>query len=194
MTYDTLIKTMEVSAHEKIHDLIAAAQQDAEEITSEANAQAERIKRNHLETARKSAAIEKNKKLYAQKEEVKAALIRHKEAIYEAAFEEAGKKLKGIRNNPGYPALFEKLLDESLRDLEPEELRFHVDKPDEALCTRLIQERHLKGHIFTDIVTSGGLVVATPDEQIVIFNTVESRLEKAHERLKTEIYSVLYGV
>lgn len=193
MTYDTLIKTMEVSAHEKIHDLIAAAQQDAEEITSEANAQAEGIKRNHLDIARKSAAVEKNKKLYAQKEEVKAALIRQKEATYMAAFEEAEKKLKRIRSNPGYPALFEKLLDEALRELEPEELRFHVDKPDEALCTRLIQDRHLKGHVFTDIVTSGGLVVATPDEQIIIFNTIESRLEKAHERLKTEIYSLLYG-
>jgi V/A-type H+/Na+-transporting ATPase subunit E len=193
MTYDTLIKTMEVSAQEKIQDLIAAAQQDAEEITGEANAQAERIKRNHLDSARKSVSIEKNKKLYAKKEEVKAALIRQKETIYEAAFEEAGKKLSGIRNNPGYPALFEKLLHEALRELEPEELRFHVDKPDEALCTRLIQDLHLKGHIFTDIVTSGGVVVATPDEQIVIYNTVESRLEKAHERLKMEIYSVLYG-
>jgi|WetSurMetagenome_2_1015567.scaffolds.fasta_scaffold31711_3 vacuolar-type H+-ATPase subunit E/Vma4 len=193
MTYDTLIKTMEASAHEKIHDLIAAAQQDAEEITSEANAQAERMIRTHLDAARKSAAIEKNKKLYAQKEEVKAALIRQKEAIYEAAFEEAGKKLNGIRNNHAYPALFEKLLDEALLEIEPQELRFHIDKPDEALCTRLIQDRHLKGPIFTDIATSGGLVVATADEQIVIFNTIESRLEKAHERLKKEIYSVLYG-
>jgi V/A-type H+-transporting ATPase subunit E len=193
MTYDTLIKTMEVSAQEKIAELLASAQEHATEITSTANAQGEKIQKNLMDKARKSVSIEKNKELYAIREEVKAALIREKGVLYQAAFDEAGKKLNEVRNSPRYQELFESLLDEALGELEPQELRYHVDKSDEALCARIVSARNLKGLVQADIVTAGGLIVSSADEQVRVFNTIESRLERAQERMKTEIYSVLYG-
>lgn len=193
MTYDTLIKTMEVSAQEKIAELLASAQEHATEIISTANAQGEKIQKNLMDKARKSVSIEKNKELYAIREEVKAALIREKGVSYQAAFDEAGKKLKEVRNGPRYPELFESLLDEALGELEPQELRYHVDKADEALCARIVSARNLEGVVQADIVTAGGLIVSSADEQVRVFNTIESRLERAHERMKMEIYSVLYG-
>jgi vacuolar-type H+-ATPase subunit E/Vma4 len=51
----------------------------------------------------------------------------------------------------------------------------------------------LNGDIVTDISCAGGLNASTKDGRFVIFNTVESRFERAKVLLKREVYAALYG-
>jgi len=48
-------------------------------------------------------------------------------------------------------------------------------------------------NIQSDIESIGGLCVSSSDEKITVLNTIESRVERARELLKQEIFGVLYG-
>jgi vacuolar-type H+-ATPase subunit E/Vma4 len=51
----------------------------------------------------------------------------------------------------------------------------------------------VSSQIATDVTCAGGLNVYSHDERFVIFNTLESRLKKAKEIYRPEIFSVLFG-
>ena len=83
-----------------------------------------------------------------------------------------------------------------MKPSEPlEEKRFvvHIDKQDENLIQGILADLNSSGKVKTDLHTAGGLVVSTPDESIKISNTIESRLERAKEQKKLQIYAVLSG-
>jgi vacuolar-type H+-ATPase subunit E/Vma4 len=85
------------------------------------------------------------------------------------------------------------MLQEVVLELEGEEIQLHIDKRDEDLCKKLLPELTLNCDVITDITTLGGLNAGTKDGRFIIFNTIESRFEKAKDLLKPEIFTTLYG-
>jgi vacuolar-type H+-ATPase subunit E/Vma4 len=47
--------------------------------------------------------------------------------------------------------------------------------------------------VVANLTTLGGLNATTVDERLMVFNTLESRLERARDLMKREIMSTLYG-
>ena len=78
-----------------------------------AKKQAGAIRQAHLDEADKSITTERNKLLYLTKAENKELLIKTRETAFERAFSEAEARLKGLRSDPKYPAVFENLLKEA---------------------------------------------------------------------------------
>ena len=193
MAYENLLKSVEESAQEKERELRERARTAVLAVDEEAKKQARAIQQALLADAEKAATIEKNKLMYLVKAENKEHVIRIKETIFSKAFAGAEQRLSLVRNDPQYPAIFRNLTTEAVGALGGEKFKIHVDKRDEQLLKKTLSELKLSGEISTDLQSSGGLVVSTPDESVRIANTVESRLERAKEQNRLKIYTALYG-
>jgi V/A-type H+-transporting ATPase subunit E len=193
MAYENLLKSVDESAQEREQELRQKAQSTVQAISEDTRNQAAEIQQSHLEEAKKAASVEKNKRIYLTKGENKEKLIKIKERIVSQAFREAEHRLSGLRNDPKYPAVFNKLVREAIESLGGEEFRIHIDKRDEQLMKRILSEMNRTGEIIADLECSGGLVVSTRNEAVTISNTLECRLERVKERKKLEVYSVMFG-
>jgi vacuolar-type H+-ATPase subunit E/Vma4 len=193
MAYENLLKSVEESAQERERELREKAGSAVQAISEDTKDQAAAIQQSLLAEAKKAVAIEKNKHIYLTKNENKEKLIKTKETIFSKAFGDAEQRLSHLRNDPKYPAIFNKLAREAIGALEGEKFRIHIDKRDEQLIKRILSDMNLTGEVIADLPCSGGLVVSSQNESVKISNTFESRLERAKERKKLEVYAVMYG-
>jgi V/A-type H+-transporting ATPase subunit E len=194
MAYENLLKSVEESATERERELREKARVAIEEIEAHSRKQAEEVQQSYLSGAEKSAEVEKNKLLYLTKGENKELIITIKEKIFSSAFHEAGQQLSAVRERPGYPGIFEKLVHEAIGAVGEDRFSVHIDKRDEELLKRTLSAMGVSCEVFTDLECAGGLVVSSPDGSVVISNTIESRLKRAQERKRHGIYSILFGV
>jgi V/A-type H+-transporting ATPase subunit E len=193
MAYENLLKSVEESAQEREQELREKAKSTIQAISEDIRNQAEEIQQSLLAEAKKAAAVEKNQRIYLTKGENKETLIKTKEQIVSKAFHDAEQRLSGLRNDPKYPAIFNKLAREAIESVGGEEFCIHIDKRDEQLMKKILFNMNLTGEIIPDLKCAGGLVVSTRNESVTISNTLESRLERVKERKKLEVYSVMYG-
>jgi V/A-type H+-transporting ATPase subunit E len=193
MAYEDLLRSVEESAEEKERVLRKKAAASIEEIRQRARARAQAIEEAHIGEAKKSIATERNKLLYLTNAGNKELLIRARETAFEKAFHEAEVRLSGLRSDPKYPAVFEKLLREATGTISGDTFCVHVDPQDATLCKKTLDALGVSAEIRTDIMTAGGMVVNLPGDAVVVSNTVESRLQRARERMRTGIYAILAG-
>jgi V/A-type H+-transporting ATPase subunit E len=97
------------------------------------------------------------------------------------------------RNNPSYRTSFRSTVREVMEELAGEEVRLHIDPRDEPLCREILKEMQRNCEVVPDLTSLGGLNATTTDERLWVFNTIESRLQRAKELMKSEIMSALYG-
>jgi len=193
MPFEQLIESVESCAEDKVRAIKEKANQDAENIRTEAKGKDEIIKKRYLETVKKTVDKERRKSIAKINEENHMLLIRAKDDVFKHAFTEAQKILLSVRSQANYENIFRKLLQETLLELEGEEILLHIDKRDENLCKKLLSELTLNHEIVTDLTCTGGLNASTRDGKFIIFNTIESRLERAKIQIKLEIFAMLYG-
>jgi len=193
VAFEDLLKSVEESAQEKELELRNKAALATEEIRKRAKKQAEMVRQAQIDEAGKSVTTERNKLLYLTKAENKELLIRVREAAFDNAFHDSEARLAGLRSDPKYPAVFERLFKEAAGAMGGDAFRVHIDPQDEALCRKVLAALNLTAEICTDLKTAGGMVMSLPDNSIVISNTVESRLLRARELRRIEIHAILSG-
>ena len=188
-----LLIAMEGSTEERINEITKQAHRDAEEIKRTAEEKAETIKKSYLDSAEKSFESERNKLIYNAKSETKMDVIKAKDEMIQSAFAEAKKSLDDFRDHESYKGRFKSMIQEAMRELEGEKVRLHIDRRDENLCKQILDELNVNSEIVADLTSAGGLNVSTRDEKVVVFNTIESRLDRAKEFLERQIFATLYG-
>lgn len=193
MAYENLLKSVEESAQEKERELREKARSAVQVISEETKIQAVALQQSLLEEAKRVATIEKNKRIYLTKGENKEKLITTKERIFSTAFAEAEQHLSQIRKDPRYPAILKNLVREAIGTLGGEQVHVHIDKQDEQLIKGILSDLNSSAQVIADLHSAGGLVVSTPNGSVNISNTIESRLERAKEQKKLQIYAILYG-
>lgn len=193
MAYENLLMSVEESAQEKEQELKKKAGQLAEEIRTRAKKEAEAIQERAVREAERSATIERNKQLYLARGGIKQRILKSREKIFAAAFDEAKQQLSRLREDPAYPAIFSRLAREATGAMGGAELRVHVDPRDLELCTKTLAALGIRCEVLPDIRSAGGLAVSSPDGFVMIANTVESRLERARERRRLSVYTALFG-
>jgi vacuolar-type H+-ATPase subunit E/Vma4 len=193
MAIDDLIKAVEVSGQERIIEIQERSKAEADEIIREAQAKDLPIKQRFMEDAAQSVAIQRNKILSEAREKSRMEIIKSKNEIFESVFDEAVRNLVSVREKPQYREILKRLLGEALGDLRNDRVILHIDKRDEALFTDILHEMNVSGELVPDLSCAGGLNAYSRDERFVVFNTLESRLKKAKEIYRPEVFSVLFG-
>jgi vacuolar-type H+-ATPase subunit E/Vma4 len=193
MAIEDLIKAVEVSGQERISEIQERSRAEADEIIRDAQSKDLPIKNQFMEDATLSVAIERNKLLSAAREKSRMEVIKAKNEVFERVFEDAAANLGSIRQHPEYRGILKVLLDEALRDLGIDGVVIHLDKRDEQILKNILSELNISAEVVADLTTAGGLNVYSHDERFVVFNTLESRLKKAKEIYRPDIFSILFG-
>jgi V/A-type H+-transporting ATPase subunit E len=193
MAIDDLIQAVEVSGQERIQEIRERSKAEADEIIREAQAKDLPIKKRFMEEATQSVAIQRNKILSEVREKSRMEVIKAKNEIFERVFEEAVQKMGSARAHPKYREILGTLLREALDDLGSDNVVLHIDKRDESLLKELLNELKVSGEITADLTSAGGLNAYSNDGRFIVFNTLESRLKKAKEIYRPEMFSVLFG-
>lgn len=193
MTYEDLLKSMEAAAEEKKEEILRNAARQCEAIVREAEEKADAIKEEYMTRARAIVADRRNRMLYKTRQDARAADIGEREKVLNAVYARVVSQIGKFREREDYRVLFSCLLSESLAEMGENDVYVHVDPRDEALCREIVSRMNGKFTIVPDITTAGGVIVSTPDNQILVHNTFESRLERAKVLLRREICKILFG-
>ena len=193
MAYEELIQSMEMDAALRIREVQAAAKSCIDETLEAARQQADEVRAGHMADAARRIEVERHQRLYRAREEVKAGLARVREEHLRSAVVAAREALACRRGEVGYPDVLEGLLGEALDALGEDGNRVHVDPRDEATVRALLERSPGGPPVLPDLETAGGVIVDSDDERVRVDNTFESRLARAEEVYRREIYDLLYG-
>ena len=120
--------------------------------------------------------------------------MKNRQEVFTAAFAGARRQIGAVRQDPEYPAIFERLAREAVRAIgEKGKIRIHVDPRDVELCRKTATTLGIPSDIVTDLSSMGGLVVSSADDEVIVSNTFESRLLRAEEHRRMEIFAILAG-
>ncbi len=193
MDYENLMKSMEAGAEEKLDELMRKAKKTSAEIKSGAMVKAAEIKKLHMDGAQRAVALERNKSLYTANSEARKELGNLRHGLFNEAFGRAREQLVSVRDTGRYEEIFRKMAEEAVRALGESEAVLHVDKRDEGLCRKVAEGLGVSCEVVADNSCLGGLTVTTKDGKVVIYNTIESRLESARRRMRLEVFGLLLG-
>jgi V/A-type H+-transporting ATPase subunit E len=193
MPYEDLLSALKANAQERMKEIRDRAEAEALKIRRDAEEGAQGIRSAYLEEARRAVQLEKGKLISKVGAEKRMAFAKTKEDLFRQIFDQAALGMASARDHQGYRLLLKKILGEAMEELPEEEIRVHIDPRDEPLCRDILREMKQNCEVVTDLTTMGGLNATTADERLMIFNTLESRLARAKELMKSEIMSTLYG-
>jgi V/A-type H+-transporting ATPase subunit E len=193
MAYEELIHSMEMDAALRVKEVRTAAQALIDETLGTARRQADEIRQGHLAEAERKIEIERHQRLYRAREEVKAGLAQVREEYLQRALAAARDELARRRDRVGYPDVQEKLVLEALETLGESAGRIHVDPRDEALLRAMLARLPDGPLVVPDLETAGGVVVESADGRVRVDNTFDSRLVRAGEVYRRELFDRFSG-
>ena len=194
MAIEDILDALEEKAEARLAAIESEGQQRVQEILAEVDKDVARTRRMRLKKIEDQIRSEATGIIYSAQLRAKNQLIKAQEETVDAAFKKAEERLHDLGKQQDYPQVLETLVDECL-DFFPEgEVLMQVRAADRGAVEKMLKS---KGRSFsisdTPLEASGGLVMSSPDGQIVVSNTFESRLERARDHLRLEISKTLFG-
>ena len=178
---------MQVEAKEKAEAIRKRAQEQAESerkvILEKANQDAERLRSQATATAQLKA---------------RSGQLEHREKLLDSVFEEVKKKLGSVKNRPDYDTVAAMLLREALTQLKVTKAEIRADEATQkALKKGVLDEivKELKGEfsLGSALEEGTGIVVKAADGKIHYDNTLETRLNRLQNALRSSVYKLLMG-
>jgi V/A-type H+-transporting ATPase subunit E len=193
MAYEELIHSMEADAQLRVLEVREAARREIEETREAARREIEETRKHLLADITRRIEVERHQRLYRAREETKAGLARVREEYLRHAIELAGERLGTMRGHDGFAGVLEGLTREALEALSEPGGRVHVDPRDQAAARVFVEELQGQPLLVPDLESSGGVIVESADGRITVDNTFASRLVRAGEVYRRELYDRLFG-
>jgi V/A-type H+/Na+-transporting ATPase subunit E len=193
LALEDILRALEEKAEVRIQGIQAEAEQRVVEIISEVERDAEHTRRVRARKVEEAVRSESAAIVYSASLKAKNQLIKAQEETVDEAFRMAEQRLRELHKDESYPAILEILLDEVLEFFEGEAI-LQVRPEDRSTVEGLMAERNLKYRISeVPLEASGGVIASAPDGDVIVYNTFESRLEKARDKLRLAISNTLFG-
>jgi V/A-type H+/Na+-transporting ATPase subunit E len=193
VTYDELMRSIDTAAAERKRELGEKAVAEAEAIRKAAVERAGGFRTEAMARAERKVAAEREMMLSRVRQEVKLEFLKRRNELAERAFDASRGRVLAMRTSPSYRDVVKRLAVEAIGLAGGTDLVFHVDPRDRSLFEGILRELGRNSEIATDIETAGGLTVTSRDGKILVTNTLESRLARARDLLKGEVFSTLGG-
>jgi len=192
MAIEDILETLDGEGTEERKQVALVAKEEAKRIIDVANEDAERIKQKELERMSLSVKGETARILNQAMLFKKEKLTEAKEKIISEVFESNKVQLNNLRKSASYEKVFENLAHEALSRTSGD-IVILIDKRDEAVARKVLDKLCKNYELRTDLDCLGGLIVKTSNEKVTYLNTIDARLEKAAQVLKSEITEALFG-
>ncbi len=193
MALEDILRALEEKADTRIEVIENETGQRVQEILSEVEKEAARTRRTRLKKVEDQIRSEATGIVYSASLKAKNLLIKAQEETVEEAFRIAEGKLADLHKGDDYSRVLEVLLDECLEYFPEGDILVQVRESDRSMVEKLLSDRNRSHRVSeTPLDASGGLVVSSPDGQVVVSNTFESRLARAKDHLRLEISQALF--
>ena len=202
ISMDENIKTLERA-------VLDEARAQAEKILAEARLKADDLRRQ----AREQAAAERAKvitqatleteRLRSQtvaitQLESRTLALDQREKLLLSVFESAREKLPEVQRDPEYKRIAPRLLREALLQLGAASATVHADKATQkiltaALLEKISKELKVRAQMGKPLKNGIGVIVETGDGRRQYDNTLETRLKRMQDTLRSSVYRLLMG-
>jgi vacuolar-type H+-ATPase subunit E/Vma4 len=190
--------------------MLSEARADAEQILAEAKAKADVIRQKAqeqaaaeraeiLERARQEAERLRGQVVATTQMKARTMELAHREKLLDGVFAEARKQLTSVEQYANYDEIAQRLLRESLAQLKPTKARFQADEKSLKVFTAAVLEEISKEMKVEQLIAGEplkkgtGVLVESGDGHLVYDNTLETRLDRLQNNLRSPVYRILIG-
>lgn len=185
-------------ATEEASTIVAEAQARAESISQQARTQAGAEGEAILQRAREEAKALREHTIATAQLEARTLRLKRREQLLERAFADARQQLSAVPQSPDYAQIARRLLREAVEQLGVDEVVVRADEEtrrvlgDGALAD-IGGELGVRLRVGEPLARSTGVVLETPDGHLRYDNTLETRLARMRDVLRTPVYHILMG-
>jgi len=195
---EMLARAIMVEAQEEADQLQVEAKEKAEAIRKRAQEQAESERKIRLDRAAQDAERLRSQASATAQLSARSTQLGHREKLLDSVFNEVRKQLDAIKKRPDYDTIATLLLREALTQLKVSKAEVRADESTQkALKKGALDEisKELKGEftLVGAIEEGTGVVVDAADGKIHYDNTLETRLSRLQNTLRSSVYKVLMG-
>ena len=197
---DKIVSSIMSEAQEKADVIIQDANADASAISEKAAKTAEAEKVKILENGKKQSDMRYQQIISEAKMNARRAKLGAKEEVIDAAFNQATGELKAIAasGDENYEIALSKMIKEAADEIGTNDLIIHLNEADTNKFKQDLSSSdsfELDGIKFTlgePIKAIGGAILKTSNGDIEVNNTIEARLERFKSILRSEVAEVLF--
>ena len=192
MSLEDILLALDEECREECQAIFNRSQKDAKELVQKAQTEADEIREARLGRVKTEAESEASSIIYSAHLKAKNSVIRAREEAAERALEKAEHKLGDLRSRDDYPSILEGLIREGISIVAGKAI-VHVDARDRDTAAALLDQTGVEYELASDIETIGGAVISGGEEKVKVINTVEERLNRARDKLRMQVYEILFG-
>jgi V/A-type H+-transporting ATPase subunit E len=177
---------------------LSDARARAEAIQQQAQARADAVRTSILAQARQRAEQIRNQAVASAQLEARRLQLERREALLNRVFEAAKGRLSAVQGWSDYAEIVQQFVREGAAQLQADAIRVHADQQamkllDDTLLGRLSHALGIDVQRGNVLERGIGVIVETVDGHRQFDNTLEARLRRMQEELRSPVYHLLMG-
>lgn len=189
MSLQAILDAIHASGDSQVRDIETQAQAHADAILAEAHLKAERIWQDAHDRVVSQATRDSVRIIQQARIEALQIVGTVRETLVDDALEVTRSHLAGLRADPLYPDVLRLLIEEALQELstsltDSERPQLAADPRDRVLNERILRQMACDVTVSYDLDCHGGIIARSADGRVVVYNTLEGRLERALQYLR----------
>ena len=178
--------------------ILTDARTEAQNIRRQAQAQADAEREAILQRAQRETQDLHDHTSAAAQLEAQTLKLQRRERLLERVFDAARQKLVSAPEWPDYEQVVHQLVREAVERLGAGEVVVKADGVaqkmlGDTMLAELERELNARLHLGESLTQSTGVVVETPDGHRQVDSTLETRLARMRQELRTPVYHILLG-
>ncbi len=195
---DALAKAILSQAHAEADQILSEAKAKAELIRQQTQEQAAQIRKEVMDRANEEAQRLRSQSLATTQLKARTMQLEHREKLLDQVFKKALEELPGIQQWTDYEDIAKNLLREALTQLGSKEVKVHADAHTQSLLTEsylndLSKEMNMNITLGEPLKRGTGVIVEANEGRLQFDNTLETRLKRMQNNLRSPIYHLLMG-
>jgi len=195
---EMLARAILTEARDESEQIKAEAAEKAEAVRKRAQEQAEAERRMILDRANEDADRLRGQSAATAQLKVRSMKLEDREKLLDGVFEEVKKQLDAVKNRPDYDAIAALLLREALTQLRVKKAEVKADESTQKALKKgaldaISKELNGEFSLVGTLDEGTGIVVDAAGGKIHYDNTLETRLSRLQNTLRSSVYKVLMG-
>ena len=190
MSLEAILDAIRSSGQAQIDEIEKRADTRVHEILANARLEAQEIREESCAAVAEPAMRERARILHRARQEALRIIGTEREALIDASMDQIRNRLSGMRRDPVYPSVLNKLTREVLAEFAGSEedagkAHLKADLRDQRSFEAILPNLGLNPAIHYELECWGGLIAKSEDGRIVVINTLEARLQRAMPYLRS---------
>ena len=195
---EALSRAMLSEAKAEADQIMADAQAKADAIRQRAQEQAAAERAEILDKARQEADRLRGQVIATTQMKARTMELEHREKLLDKVFATSRQQLTSVEQRTDYNVIAQRLVREALTQLKSEKVKIKLDARTQNLVSMellegISKELKTKVELGKPLEVGTGVVAETADGHLQFDNTLETRLARLQNSLRSPVYQILIG-